>query len=1349
MDLKGDLVSNWQYFRSSWKNYEIATELNKKDIPIRVATLLSVMGKECYQVYENLPMSEEERKDPEVILVSLGTHFEPQRNTIYERYVFNSAFQESNENIEQFLNRLRKLASTCVYATLLDELIRDRLVIGIRDNASRARLLRESSLTLSKAIDICRSSELATLQIQLMDKTEDAVHQFSSKSRNAQRHQSTDTCKYCGRKHQYGKCPAFGHECEKCHKRNHFAEVCQSRAPSMSSKGAKPKQQAASKQYKHKPKQKVHQVDADSDEDEFSSTGSVYNIRAAGTQYFVKLKTRTLTGSKPVTLKFQIDSGATCSTLRLQDYNRVTTEPLKPSTTRLRLYDKSTIQPVGAATLQCMASNDIKKRIHFEVLKDAPTSLLSGKASEALKLLQFSKEHLIYEVRTEPALTVATILRDYKDVFSGLGRLPGTYHIETDDTVKPVQNTKRRVPIPVRDELKAKLKSLEDQKIITKVEEPTPWISNMVVVKKPNKLRICLDPQNLNKAIKRNHYPIPTIEEVAPRLANAKVFSVVDAKDGFLQVVLDQESSYLTTFWTPHGRYRWLRMPFGISSAPEEFQRRLDEVLEGLENIEVIADDIVVYGTGDTLEEAEASHDRAFKALLQRCRDRGAKLNAKKIKFKMPSVAYMGHVLTDKGLAPDPEKVRAIQEMPRPTDVQGVQRLLGLATYLSKFLPKLSTVAEPLRRLTDKDVKFQWLPEHDKVLDTLKQLITEAPVLEYYDVDKEVTIECDSSDVGLGAVLTQDGKLVHCVSRALTPAERNYAQIEKECLAIVFANERFNQYILGRESIRVQTDHKPLVSIFSKPVLSSPKRLQRMRLRLQKYSLAVEYKPGPEMIISDTLSRAYLPEQDVKPDASPYVIFQLEEERSFQEELADINMETDVYVTNERLQQIRIETHRDNTLQTLSNMILAGWPDNKMDVPLCIREYWPFRDELATQNGIIYRGTRIVIPTKLRPDLVTRAHASHQGIQSTINTAREIMYWPHMNMDLTHAVQKCSTCQEFQPAVPKEPMMTHPLPSYPWQVVATDCFELDGEHYCVYVDTYSDYIDIIELEDLTGKTLVKKSRPVFATHGKPEVVISDNGPNYASREFADFSRQWEFRHVTTSPHYSKANGKAESAVKIAKGIIKKAKRSGGDIWQAILEWRNTPTPGMKTSPAQRLMSRRTRSFLPCKETLYKPEVQDDVPAQVAQKRKQAKKFYDRGAKPLPELVFGQPIRVKIRPKVDNCPWKPGIVKEKVAPRSYIVEVDGRRYRRNRVHLKDTLELPQQNTVPMTEIMDTAPKNTVPESTSKPMNTENSASGHTPEPAETSASSMCPKTPQTVTTRAGRVSRRPQHLKDFM
>ncbi|KAF7652237.1 hypothetical protein LDENG_00099600 [Lucifuga dentata] len=197
--------------------------------------------------------------------------------------------------------------------------------------------------------------------------------------------------------------------------------------------------------------------------------------------------------------------------------------------------------------------------------------------------------------------------------------------------------------------------SMEKNGIIKRVTEPTQWISNMVTIEKPGKLRTCIDPSALNKALQQSHYQITTIEEILPDIVKAKVFSVLDAKDGYWQVKLDNESSYLTTFWTPLGRFRWLRIPFGIKPAVEEYQHRQHEALQGLNGVSVIADDILLYGCGDTTDEALANHDRNLAALLQRAREVNLKLNKKKLKLKLSSVPYMGHLLTTEGLHPDPE----------------------------------------------------------------------------------------------------------------------------------------------------------------------------------------------------------------------------------------------------------------------------------------------------------------------------------------------------------------------------------------------------------------------------------------------------------------------------------------------------------------------------------------------------------------------------------------------------------------------------------------------------------------------------------------------------------------------
>ncbi|KAL9970565.1 hypothetical protein ACROYT_G022964 [Oculina patagonica] len=349
--------------------------------------------------------------------------------------------------------------------------------------------------------------------------------------------------------------------------------------------------------------------------------------------------------------------------------------------------------------------------------------------------------------------------------------IPSEYHIEVDPDIKPVQHAPRRVPVPLKARLKEKIAEMEKQGIIVRETEPTDWISSLVAVQKPGKLRVCIDPRDLNRAIKRPKYPMPTVEEVLPKLANAKVFTVLDAKDGFHQVKLDKESSLLTTFWTPFGRYRYLRMPQGISSAPEEYQRRQNEALSGLDGVEVIADGILCYGSGETIEDALADHDSNLLNLLDRAREKDSDQT--------------------------PQKVEEIVNMPRPDDKRAVQRLLGCVTYLSRFMPTLSEVSEPLRKLTEKNNLFMWESQQEEAFQTIKNMISSTPVLKYYDVVRETTIQCDASESGLGATLLQDGQPVAFASRSLSAVERRYAQIEKECLVISLRVHSFQSVPAG------------------------------------------------------------------------------------------------------------------------------------------------------------------------------------------------------------------------------------------------------------------------------------------------------------------------------------------------------------------------------------------------------------------------------------------------------------------------------------------------------------------------------------------------------------------------
>jgi len=340
---------------------------------------------------------------------------------------------------------------------------------------------------------------------------------------------------------------------------------------------------------------------------------------------------------------------------------------------------------------------------------------------------------------------------EYAENFEGLGCLGPPVHFETKHDVTPVQMPIHRIPVAKRAAEKSALDKYENVGIITKVDEPTPWCSNEVIRETPRKVRICIDPsQTVNKAILRPVYQMPTLNEQLHKLAHAKCFSLVDVHDGFLHVPLDEESSRMTTMHTSYGRYRWKRLPFGISSAPEEFQMRHISALEGLESIICIADDILVFGEGTDFTTAEKDHDRRFVAQMERCLQKNIKLNPTKLQFKVTEVKFMGSIITANGIKADPDKVTAITTMPTPRNKAALLRFLGMANYLSPYCSNLSTVIRPLTGLTQKDVPFSWTEVQERAFNDAKQLIATAPILQYYDLGKPVVLQVDASVEGLG-----------------------------------------------------------------------------------------------------------------------------------------------------------------------------------------------------------------------------------------------------------------------------------------------------------------------------------------------------------------------------------------------------------------------------------------------------------------------------------------------------------------------------------------------------------------------------------------------------------------------
>ena len=346
--------------------------------------------------------------------------------------------------------------------------------------------------------------------------------------------------------------------------------------------------------------------------------------------------------------------------------------------------------------------------------------------------------------------------------------------------------------------------------VLLPVTKATLWINSFVFVEKRGnhgqvKLRICLDPTNLNKAVTREPYHFRTPEDISHMLADACILTVCDCKKGYWHQTLDEASSYLTTFNTEVGRYRFAVMPFGIMVAGDMFQQKLDECLDHIKNLIVIADDIMVIGKHYNHKD----HDLAITTLLQTARKCNVNLNYNRLKFKCTEVNFYGETYTTDGHKPAQNKITAIVKMPSPTSKKEVQSFIGMINYLTKFSPRFTELAEPIRELVKEKVPFNWGPEHQAAFTMLKKEIVRAPVLAYCNPWKETVLQTDTSTKGLGTCLLQDKKPIYFASKVLTKTQRGYIAIENKLLAVAWAVEKFHHFLYGCHFI-LETDQTHL-----------------------------------------------------------------------------------------------------------------------------------------------------------------------------------------------------------------------------------------------------------------------------------------------------------------------------------------------------------------------------------------------------------------------------------------------------------------------------------------------------------------------------------------------------------
>ena len=561
---------------------------------------------------------------------------------------------------------------------------------------------------------------------------------------------------------------------------------------------------------------------------------------------------------------------------------------------------------------------------------------------------------------------------------------------------------------------------------------------------------------------------------------------------------------------------------------PEIFSKRMDKVIAGLQGVAKSMDDFLIYAK-DVPE-----HDRRLRLILSAMSDFGVTLNLEKCYFRQTEVEFLGHRISSAGVQPLREKLEAITSFPTPKNITELRSFMGFAQQMSRFSPKLSTAAEPLRdHLRSKNL-WLWTPNHLQDFQKVKSVLSSTPVLAHYDISKPTKLRTDGSLLnGISVLVYQqhgaDCKPIDCSSRFLSPAEKNYFPMELEILAVTWGCEKMSVYLQGLPHFSIQTDHKPLIPILnSKSLTELSPRIQRLRMRLLRYNFTAEYVPGKQLIDADTLSRdpvlqPTLPDQIAEKDVAFHVHAVLQQ----------------LPTTEHRIEVIKQATKDDHCLRQLMVMIQNGWPDSKQHCPVECQVYFQHRGDLTLLDGLILNGDRILIPSTLRKEVLHKIHEGHLGMEKCKKRARQTVFWPNMSNHNEQLVRQCDVCLKLLPSKSHDPLLSQPVATRGWQKVGTDLFTFGNRSYLIIADYYSLWPEVYLLKEPAAHCVIEATKEAFSHNGIAEEVISDNGPQYSSLKYKRFSKEWEFRHITSSPRYPRSNGLAESMVKSVKRLLNK------------------------------------------------------------------------------------------------------------------------------------------------------------------------------------------------------------------
>lgn len=1247
----GSVAVRWERWKRSLNIYleasGIDTEVKKR------ACLLHFGGVELQEVFYNIPGANATPDDTnggkvfEIAIKKLDEYFAPKQSKGFERHLFRLIKQEPQEKFEKFLIRLRQQATKCQF-TNVDEHIMEQITEKCSSDDLRKKILKNGDkMTLDDIISEANALEVIERQLgnfgckKFESQEVNRITTKTDKSKDLPIGKKRGACGRCGSLNHFArdpKCPAKNKSCHKCGIVGHFQRQCRTRDG-------------------HKRKPDREEGTRNNDSKRFKRTNNVEetaNVASSSKQvdYIFNVNTGpTVSCSIGGTeVNMLIDSGC--------DHNLITDKTwqyMKENNSKVTNQNKDPQKKFiayGSGTpLKLLGSFDaniqLGKRSEsatFYVISGGTRNLLGKITATSLGVLQINIPSDINSVESKS-------FPKFKDVL---------VEIPIDESIKPVAQPYRRIPIPLEAKVEEKIEDLLQSDIIEEVKGPSNWVSPIVPVLKDNgEVRLCVDMRRANMAIKRENHPLPTMDQLLPKMREAKLFTKLDIRDAFHHIELHPNSRPITTFITGKGLFRFKRMMFGITCAPEIFQKTLERILLGCEGVINFIDDILVFGKD------RKEHDDRLEMVLKVLKSHNVILREEKCIYRAKVVKFLGHELSENGVRPLDKYLSAIKDFRAPATISELQSFLGLVNFVGKWIPHLATTTEPLKELLrqkagrNSDITGSWNEARQAAFNKLKASLVDIPCLGYYNPKDKTTVIADASPVGLGAVLIQTNgegsRIIAYGNKTLTECERRYCQTEKEALALVWAIEHFNMFLYGKDFDLV-TDHKPLETIFG-PKSKPCARIERWVLRLQSYKFNIKYSPGKNNI-ADPLSRLCKLSADPPLVGVDYVQ----------------NVIDQIKPVAISLQEITECSRQDAEIQAVKKGLYNNqWDDSTKSFKI-------FQDELCFYEDILLRGTKIVIPQKLRDQILRLTHEGHPGISAMKTRLRTKVWWPKCDKDAENFCKACKGCVLVSAPNPPNPLKRRDLPSEPWVDTAIDLMGPlpSSDYILVVVDYYSRYKEIKVCRTITSSEIISQLKDIFSRLGNPVSITSDNGRQFTSEEFKQFCLERNIRLYNTIPYWPQQNGEVERQNRDILKRLKICQAERKDWKEALREYmvmyNSTPHTVTGKTPSELFFRRQFRDKLPMIQDMTYTEDSETRDRDKEQKEK-GKEYADRKRRAVDcDLDVGEKVYLKNMTKSNKLslnyePTTHTVESNKNGDVEVRNDTTGQVVRRNILHLK--------------------------------------------------------------------------------